>query len=548
MGADDTLGEREAEAGGGVELDNPAEAAAEYDETRSGPPEQTGKGEDSAAPTTRYFACQCCNKKKIVEEEGEEKPMVDLPQHVTLHLHRVESGGMAEGRGSGGGKERKGANLSRAGASGMAGLQPSAVFAQPGGTFSGSAASSFILLGQESNLSSNPTHQNVGLNLQSHLNRLNLHSQQQQSPAAPGAPHPGQTQASALAQRHLRQALGGSSTVEDSFIDIGTAGSHLGLGPCGAGTHGGAPLKGHPTHHPPVTQVVQVCTSEHADKLKQVKDLLDAFEKGEEGEMLGGKLPADEGAQSLAPEAPGSVEKYLCGDCALLLQEEMERMISECELDCQAYQQALQRLEKGPGAAGNGAQPVSAAHFDKEMERIAEEEERENRRIAELEGALASLGKEKKDLEVQALDLDRTERDYWKRFNHFRLELDAHVEEKEAIISKIEAACSHLDTLKRTNIYNDVFHIWHDGPFGTINSFRMGKTNKIQVEWDEINAAWGQAVLLLHTMASSCDEFEFSQNRLVPMGSYPKISDGKNTYELYGPVTQFLRANYDKAM
>jgi hypothetical protein len=24
------------------------------------------------------------------------------------------------------------------------------------------------------------------------------------------------------------------------------------------------------------------------------------------------------------------------------------------------------------------------------------------------------------------------------------------------------------------------------------------------VEWDEINAAWGQAVLLLHTMAQQC--------------------------------------------
>ena len=67
-----------------------------------------------------------------------------------------------------------------------------------------------------------------------------------------------------------------------------------------------------------------------------------------------------------------------------------------------------------------------------------------------------------------------------------------------------------------------------------------------KVEWDEINAAWGQAVLLLHTMASSCDEFEFSSSRLIPMGSYPKVSDGKNTYELYGPVTQFLTANYDK--
>lgn len=41
----------------------------------------------------------------------------------------------------------------------------------------------------------------------------------------------------------------------------------------------------------------------------------------------------------------------------------------------------------------------------------------------------------------------------------------------------------------------------HDGPFGTISGFRLGRTPEVPVEWDEVNAAWGQAVLLLHTMA-----------------------------------------------
>ena len=30
---------------------------------------------------------------------------------------------------------------------------------------------------------------------------------------------------------------------------------------------------------------------------------------------------------------------------------------------------------------------------------------------------------------------------------------------------------------------------------------RLGRTPEVPVEWDEINAAWGQAVLLLHTMS-----------------------------------------------
>lgn len=43
----------------------------------------------------------------------------------------------------------------------------------------------------------------------------------------------------------------------------------------------------------------------------------------------------------------------------------------------------------------------------------------------------------------------------------------------------------------------------HDGPFGTISGFRLGRTSEMPVEWDEINAAWGQAVLLLYTMAQA---------------------------------------------
>ena len=66
---------------------------------------------------------------------------------------------------------------------------------------------------------------------------------------------------------------------------------------------------------------------------------------------------------------------------------------------------------------------------------------------------------------------------------------------------QIDHSTAQLDRLERTNIYNDVFHIWYDGPFGTISGFRLGRTSSHPVPWEEINAAWGQAVLLLHTMA-----------------------------------------------
>ena len=44
--------------------------------------------------------------------------------------------------------------------------------------------------------------------------------------------------------------------------------------------------------------------------------------------------------------------------------------------------------------------------------------------------------------------------------------------------------------------YNDVFHIYHDGHFGTISGFRLGNLPSQPIDWNEVNAAWGQVSLV----------------------------------------------------
>ncbi len=87
-----------------------------------------------------------------------------------------------------------------------------------------------------------------------------------------------------------------------------------------------------------------------------------------------------------------------------------------------------------------------------------------------------------------------------------QLQLRCHVEERDSLLCKIERASQRLHLLRGANVFNDAFKIWHDGPFGTISGFRLGRTSEVPVEWDEINAAWGQAVLLLHTMSQARGE------------------------------------------
>ena len=42
-------------------------------------------------------------------------------------------------------------------------------------------------------------------------------------------------------------------------------------------------------------------------------------------------------------------------------------------------------------------------------------------------------------------------------------------------------AFKSIELLKRTNVLNDAFPIWHDGEFGTINNFQLGRLPKIPV-------------------------------------------------------------------
>lgn len=39
----------------------------------------------------------------------------------------------------------------------------------------------------------------------------------------------------------------------------------------------------------------------------------------------------------------------------------------------------------------------------------------------------------------------------------------------------------------------------------------------------------------------------FSQYRLLPMGSYPRVADSRATHDLYGPVNRFVCTGYDRA-
>ncbi|OQR95573.1 beclin-1 [Thraustotheca clavata] len=125
-------------------------------------------------------------------------------------------------------------------------------------------------------------------------------------------------------------------------------------------------------------------------------------------------------------------------------------------------------------------------------------------------------------------------------------------EERTSVGTFAVHASDMLRCLQRYNVMNDTFHIWHEGSFGTINGLRLGRLPSKPVEWTEINAALGQATLLLATVASRAN-LQFARHTPVARGSYSKMltSHGKERrreYPLYSDGSFFQRQKFNQAL
>ena len=235
----------------------------------------------------------------------------------------------------------------------------------------------------------------------------------------------------------------------------------------------------------------------------------------------------------------------MCLECAALLRDEIDARAKETEAECEIHRKCLEALERE--AAGELSRSFAETSADAEA---LETEEREvEAETLRLEAELTALEAERASLERTSRGLDEDERTYFREFNEFKALLRAHVDERDGLVCKVEQTNRQLDRLRKTNVFNDAFHIWFDGPFGTVNGFRLGRTPNAPVEWDEINAAWGMACLLLSTMARAAG-LTFRRYALKPLGSFSKVREnGKGVeYELYGPVNILSSHRYDKAM
>ena len=235
------------------------------------------------------------------------------------------------------------------------------------------------------------------------------------------------------------------------------------------------------------------------------------------GESLHAKVVKNEKLFAIL-SSHSDIDHPICAECTSLLLQSFTARLASASKERDAYASFLKQLQQTAASLTDEDEEKAK----KELTNLEEQDDQAYEELLQLEKDKAALEVEIADLEEESRQLDLEEEGFWASRNAFDDELHVLNMDLASLQQKYAHDQQQLEKLQRTNVYNDTFCIGHDGYFGTINGLRLGKTPEKKVEWAEINAAWGQTLLLLATVAERL-EYKFQEYQLKPLGSTSSI-------------------------
>ena len=254
------------------------------------------------------------------------------------------------------------------------------------------------------------------------------------------------------------------------------------------------------------------------------------------------------------------IDHPICSECTELLLDSLEQRQTNVIKERDGYVQFLKQAQQDVPTDEEKAKTKHDLEDARRREKHALEE------LESLEAEKARMEDEIAALDAETELLDDEEERFWLVRNAFSAELTTLQSERDSLQNQLAHDTKILEALQKANVYNDTFCIGHDGIFGTINGLRLGRQPDHPVDWPEINAAWGQTLLMLSVVAEKLGVV-LRGFELVPVGSTSKVvkiessqagstADGtpkKTIFELYSsgdlPLgLGFLHRNFDNAM
>ncbi|XP_072047384.1 beclin-1-like [Amphiura filiformis] len=240
------------------------------------------------------------------------------------------------------------------------------------------------------------------------------------------------------------------------------------------------------------------------------------------------------------------IDHPLCEECTDSLLNQLDQQLKITEDECKHYRESLEQLGDG------NAQEEDEGVLENEIEELKSQEVELIGKLQEIEEEREKIAEDTKKQKKELEKLEVEEERYWKEYNQYKQQLLEYQDEQRSVDNQLKYAQAQLDRLNKTNVFNATFHIWHNGHFGTIENFRLGRLPSVPVEWSEINAAWGQTVLLLHSLAQKMS-FKFKRYRLIPCGNHSyleSLTDKSKQLPLHGSggFRFFWDTKFDQAM
>lgn len=235
--------------------------------------------------------------------------------------------------------------------------------------------------------------------------------------------------------------------------------------------------------------------------------------------------------------AHSDIDHPICVECSSMLLTSLNAKLVAATKERDAYASFLKQLQQATNKHKD-----SEAGAKKDLAALQKDEQTAFENLLDLEEQKKQLEEELCKLEEEEKELEIEEQQFWLSRNAFDEQEHALQVELASLHQKYEHDQKQHEKLQRTNVYNDTFFISHDGNFGTINGLRLGRLPNINVEWSEINAAWGQTLLLLQTLAERLS-FSFQGYRLRPLGSTSRIEKLEYPQQPSGSRNPNVRSN-----
>jgi beclin 1 len=231
-------------------------------------------------------------------------------------------------------------------------------------------------------------------------------------------------------------------------------------------------------------------------------------------------------------KAESPLQVPLCKDCATKICSDLRKRLLDLEGECLKYENAYSDQQKKRKSL-----PYDAESIRRELQDLTMQEKELLEELTNLESEERRINNDIRELSRQASDVNEEGDAFYRelRSNHRKL-IECN-EDTSSLKTEITYMEEQIKNLRAVNVLDMTFCVGIHESYGTINGLRLGRLPHEVIEWNEINAAFGQVALLVQVLGEKVGA-TFSEYEIDPRGnnSYIRRITGSKAieYPLFG--------------